>query len=306
MSKTIVIFCRYFQDDKIPFNSDYYWHAYIDLFLSLKSYGANVYFATDNTTYKGNGRFSVAYTADTKIPVSQFKRVENIVADIVYDKGSFIRSDDIPVLNPNFVHTIAANKFETYKHFPQYQPVSILCTTNEQVTTAITSLPGTMAVIKTLTGSGGHGVRIETKDEALQTTPTAYPVLVQEFIDTSIGIDNFVEGYHDLRLKIGGGEIWGGTLRTPKDGDYRANVAQGGTERHLFPEEIPEEARQIALEIDEYFKDYPRYYAIDLANTTRGWKLIELNSKPGLSPVHFSAQAKDITDRLAQYLVRLA
>lgn len=306
MPKTIVIFCKYFQNDKSPFNSDYYWHAYIDLFLLLKKHGADTYFAADNATYKGNGLFSVAYTADSKIKVSQFRRVENITADIIYDKGSFIRVDDTQILNPDFVHTIAANKSETYKHFSQYQPLSILCTTKEQAFEAIDSLSGTMAVIKTLTGNGGNGVRIEPKVQVLQTIPTVYPILVQEFIDTSVGIKDFVEGYHDLRLKIGGGEIWGGTLRTPAEGEYRANVAQGGTERHLFPWEIPEVAQKLALEIDKYFKDYPRYYAIDFANTTQGWKLIELNSKPGLSPIHLSEQSKNITDRLARYLISLA
>jgi glutathione synthase/RimK-type ligase-like ATP-grasp enzyme len=306
MSKTIVIFCRNFQEGKQPFNSDYYWHAYLDLFFALQKRGCNVYFATGNNTYKGNGLFATAYTADQKIPISSFKTVTNIVADIVYDKGGFERSDDIPVLNPTFVHTITFSKAETYAHFKHYQPVSTVCTNATQFTEAVKHLPGTLAVAKTPTGSGGHGVHIGAKEDVLGKIPATYPVLVQEFIDTSVGIENFVQGMHDLRLKIGGGEVWGGTLRTPAPGEYRANVAQGGTERHLFPSEIPKEAAQVALEIDQYFAKYPRYYAVDLANTAQGWKLIELNSKPGLSPVHLSPQAEHITGKLADYLTALA
>lgn len=303
MPKTIVIFCRHLQADKMPFRSDYYWHAYIDLLLALKQYGASAYFATDNTTYQGQGVFSVAYTTDQKLPVSEFRRVENITADLVYDKGEFIRADTLPVLNPTFVHAITSNKTETYKHFARYQPLSFLCTSSDHLTSAIQALPSALVVAKTPTGNGGYGVHIATKEQMLHFKPRVYPVIIQEFIDTSVGIKGFVEGYHDLRIKIGGGEIWGGTLRTPRAGEYRANVSQGGTEKHLLPSQIPEQAKSLALEIDAFFANYPRYYAIDLAHTTRGWKLIELNSKPGLSPVHLSPQAKDITDKLAYYLV---
>jgi glutathione synthase/RimK-type ligase-like ATP-grasp enzyme len=111
---------------------------------------------------------------------------------------------------------------------------------------------------------------------------------------------------HDLRIKIGEGDIWARTLRTPTKGELRANVAQGGTERHLFPYVIPESAILFAQEIDKYFSGYPRYYSIDLANTEQGWKLIELNSKPGLSPVSMSKQSKHTTNQLAKYLVKLA
>jgi glutathione synthase/RimK-type ligase-like ATP-grasp enzyme len=306
MHKTIVIFCRNFHEDEPPFTSAYYWHAYVDLLLALKERGANAYFAAGNETYMGNGLFTQAYTSAQKVPIRAFRTVANITADFVYDKGGFVRAEDVAVLNPTFVHTITANKAETLKHFAQYQPTSTLCTDLDQLTQAVKALPGTMAVIKRPTGSGGNGVYIGTKEALLSNMPSGYPLLAQEFMDTTIGIGNFVQGIHDLRIKIGGGEIWGGTLRVPAPGEYRANVAQGGKERHLFPDEIPSEARSIALEIDRFFAPHPRYYAIDLANTTQGWRLIELNSKPGLSPVYLSAQAKHITGKLADYLVQLA
>lgn len=305
MPKTIVIFCRHFDQQKGPFNSDYYWNAYIDLLLAIKATGAQAYFATNTDTYQGNGLFTEAYTADGKVPLSAFTRETNVHADLVYDKGDFTATD-VPVLNPASVSHIASDKTETYAHFKRYQPLSITCTDSEQLRSAVATIPGSLAVIKTPTGSGGHGVVIGAKEEVLDRITPTFPLLVQEFLDTSVGIPGFVDGIHDLRVKTGNGEVWGGTLRTPKPGEYRANVAQGGKERLLYPEEIPEEAKKLALEIDTYFSEYPRYYSIDMARTANGWKLIELNSKPGLSPVALSPQSRHITETLANYLAKLA
>lgn len=304
MHKTIVILCRNFDPHKKPFNSEYYWHAYQDLLLALKSCGVNAYFATAKA-YRGKGLFSVAYTTDHKTTLDQYQAVPNVIADLVYDKGGFAATD-VKRMNPAYVHGITSNKAETYKHFSHYQPLSIHCSTQAQFIEAIHAVPGQLAVVKELTGNGGHGIRIAPKEEILAYPASTYPVLVQEFIDTSVGIDHFVDGLHDLRIKIGGGKVWGGTLRQPAQGEFRANVAQGGTERHLFPDEIPADAVAIAMEIDAFFADYPRYYAVDLAHTANGWRLIELNSKPGLSPVHFSDQARYITESLAEYLAHLA
>jgi glutathione synthase/RimK-type ligase-like ATP-grasp enzyme len=277
----------------------------MDFLLSLKAHGADAYFATDNATYQGNGQFSVAFTTDQKVPLSQLQKVTNVTADVVYDMANFTGSG-VKVLNTSLVQTITASKSETYKHFASYQPFSIVCHDQTQYLREVRAMPGRIVVVKKPTGSGGHGVRIAPKQVALDNLPLQYPVLVQAFMDTSCGIDGYVAGMHDMRVKMGGGTVWGGTLRTPAIGEYRANVAQGGTEKHLFPSEIPEAAIQMAVEIDRYFAGGPRYYAIDLANTPDGWKLIEINGKPGLSPVSMSAQARHITDMLASYLVSLA
>jgi glutathione synthase/RimK-type ligase-like ATP-grasp enzyme len=156
-----------------------------------------------------------------------------------------------------------------------------------------------------ITTNGGQFVYIGLREKVLAELPERYPLMVQEFVDTSVGIENLADGVHDVRVEIGGGEIWGGTLRMPAPGELKANVAQGGTRRRLFPDEIPERAREIALEIDTYFAHYPRHYSIDFANTASGWKLIELNNNPGLSPLDLSPQAKHIAEKLADYLVEI-
>jgi glutathione synthase/RimK-type ligase-like ATP-grasp enzyme len=302
---TIVIVCRAVDDQRPPFSSPYYLHAYTDLLLAIKSHGAQAYFST-REHYAGNGRFRVAYTADTRAAVSDFRTETEVQADIVYNKGNFADVDDIPTLNPPLVHRITSNKAETYAHFPSYQPTTMLCHSAQELAAELLAIPGDKVVLKTLTGNGGHGIHVVDRADALTVPVVRYPVLLQEFLDTACGIPGMVDGIHDLRVKVGDGKAWGGTLRTPAPGEFRANVAQGGSERHLFPYEIPKEAIAIAMEIDKYFSEYARYYSIDLVRTDRGWKLIELNSKPGLSPVDMSQQSAHITSQLAQYLIRLA
>lgn len=303
----VVIYCRNIDANKPPFNSGYYWHAYMDLLLTLKEHGADTYFATGYTTYMGKGMFSKVYTADTKVPVANLQVSANVRADIVYDKGGFPREEGIAVLNPSFVHDITSNKSKTYQHFSSLQPRTVLCRTSEEALTTLRSITSDKVVFKKLESNGGRGVSIVNSTVAAVAAKTLeYPQILQEFIDTSGGIAGLCDGYHDLRIKIGGGTIWGGTLRQPKQGELRANVALGGSERHLSPDEIPEDAKQFAMRIDSFFSEFPRYYAIDIANTKQGWRLIELNSKPGLSPITKSPQSRFITNQLAAYLYRLA
>jgi glutathione synthase/RimK-type ligase-like ATP-grasp enzyme len=176
---------------------------------------------------------------------------------------------------------------------------------------ALSEVSGDIVVVKEpheyvdgVVSNGGKFVYIGDRKTVLQQLPERYPLLVQEFVDSSIGIDELANGVHDMRVEIGGGTIWGGSLRTPAPGELRANLAQGGTRRRLSAEEIPPEVRQLALEIDTFFERYPRYYSLDFAHTTLGWKLFELNSNPGLVPASQSPQAQQIMKQLATYLIQ--
>ncbi|HVQ44831.1 MAG TPA: hypothetical protein VMT30_07795 [Candidatus Saccharimonadia bacterium] len=303
--KTVVIFCRTVDPHGYPFNEPYYWESYLDLMFAIRKRGAQAYFATDNATYLGDGLFSTAYTTDTKRPADEFEVVHNVKADVVYEKGGFT-GKDVLVINPAFVHDITSSKTETYKYFGKYQPKTVIAHDRSELERAAEELAGDMIVVKEPEGNGGKAVFIGPRAEVLAKMPATYPLIVQEFVDTSVGIEGLVEGMHDLRIKIGGGKIWGAKIRMPAPGEYRANVSQGGSERYLYTEQIPADVAALALEIDQFFADYPRYYALDFANTPQGWKLIELNSKPGLTPVSQSAPTRHIIEMLADYLIEVA
>lgn len=302
--KTVVIFCRYIDQTKAPFNTDYYTTSYIDLLLALKKHGVQAYFATDPATYKGDGIFETAYTTDKVCTVAELTPVHNIKADVVYNKGNFTATD-VTVLNPPFVSHIAASKIETYKLFSKYQPLTFICETRAELEDALQKLPGDLVVVKDPHGNGGHLVFIGPREKVLSVAPNDFPLLAQEFIDVSGGVEGLTDGVHDLRIMMGGGQVWGGKIRVPSPGDLRANVAQGGSEFYIDTAAIPAEPVRIAHEISEMFKEYPYYIALDFAKTQKGWILIELNSKPGLTAANTGPEAAHILECLAEYLVRL-
>lgn len=302
--KTIVIFCRNFAADKYPFDDPYYANGYQDLMLAIKRPGVEAYFATNMATYLGKGRFERVYSADSKRVPEEYEVVQNVTAGLVLEKGGFT-GKDVAVLNPEYVDSITGSKLETYHHFSDYQPMTIMCYTREELGQAFKKIQGERIVVKEPEGNKGQLVYIGTKEEVLPQVPERYPLLVQEFVDMSVGIKGLVEGPHDLRVKIAGGTVIGGQLRTPAPGELRANLALGGTSRLLDVAEIPVEVIDMALAIDKFFSKYPRFYALDFANTTQGWKLIELNRKPGLAPADLSPQAKATTLGLADYMVQI-
>ncbi len=299
---TIVIFTRTLIADGYPFSSKYLWNAYLDLMLAIKARGAQAYFASGMGSYAGGGVFRRAYTAGRKVGVSEFELARDVKADLVFEKGGFT-GRDMPVINQEFVSKIAGDKAETYRLFGKYQPVTVMCNGERELRAAIKQLPGDRVVLKAPVSNKGREVWIGSKAEAPENLPAGYPLLVQEFLDTSVGVPGLAAGVHDVRVKIAGGKILGGMVRIPAPGELRANVDQGGSARHLYLDELPTAAVKMAGEIDCYFERYPRYYAIDMANTPWGWKLIELNNKPGLSPIALSAQAKHVTESLADYLI---
>ena len=304
--KTVVIFCESLDYPGITFEKESYWEAYSDLLLSLKSRGVNAYFATNNVTYLGGGVFSEAYTIDGRVRPEQMRRELSVRADLVYDRGNFA-AEDIPVMNPKEMVQLGGDKSLMYYIFGKFQPYSATCNDRKELQKSFKEIKTDMVVAKDPTGYGGSGVHIGTREEVLDKVKDAsYPLLAQEFMDTSVGIPGVVDGVHDIRLEMCGGKIAACYVRSPKEGELRANVALGGTARYLEPHEIPARAIYLSKRIDAYFRGLPRHYAMDFARTSNGWKLIELNAYPGLTPFSFGKHSVRSMNILANYITKMA
>ena len=305
--KTVIIYIYDIDSKKFPFDTPYYADGYLDLLLGLRASGVKAYFTTGAENYLGEGRFSVAYTTDHKCAPEEFERHENVVADLVFNRGTFELIDpDFFTPNPVSIIDILRSKAEIYTHFGQFQPKSIACNSQAEVEAAFAEIQGDMIVAKEPVGGSGDFVYIGSRKEVLAKLPNRFPILVQEFMDTSIGIPGLVDGIHDLRLELAGGVVIGGTIRQPNTpGEYRANVSRGGKEIFLYPNQIPAEAMAIALEIDSHFKGLPRDYSADFGNTPHGFRLIEMNRIPAIVPASQGPAAKNISDGLIAYLIQL-
>lgn len=299
---TIAIFCKELKKGGDPFSDDFYWRAYQDLLFALKDRGINAYLASDNNLYRGFGIFDSVYRLDKKGDIEDLVPVENVHVDLVFDRGRFI-GRDVLMVNPPILTKIAMSKIEMYEYFSDLQPYSIIGTTKKQTIKAANEIPGDKVVVKEPEGSGGKEVYIGEKDKVLAELPEQYPVLIQEFLDTSSGVPGQVEGVHDVRLGLCGSEIISYYVRSVEEGKLHANVAQGGKAVYFDIKEVPAELVDIAMLIDSLFADQPRYYSLDFMNTPKGWKLVEINSYLGLMPADESLEAQETLDRLADYLV---
>jgi glutathione synthase/RimK-type ligase-like ATP-grasp enzyme len=303
--KTIVVYCKSLELGGDPFENGYYWEAYQDLVVALQARGVDAYFAAGDS-YVGSGMFREAYTLEEKSKdTSNLVRRENVKADMVFDRGYF-EGRDVPMVNPLSMHVVGNSKVEIYKHFAKFQPFSVICNNREELQQALQQLKGEKVVVKEAEGTGGSQVYIGTRDEVnAKVQDGRFPVLAQEFMDTSIGVPGLVEGRHDFRMIMCGGELVGCYLRTPKEGEYRANVSKGGTMTYLSVNDIPAEAAEVAHEIDGQFSDGPRYYSVDMAHTPEGWRLIEVDSLLALHPMNLDKNLEYLMNKLADYLVKV-
>ena len=134
---------------------------------------------------------------------------------------------------------------------------------------------GFPCVIKVLSGSYGKGVHLVKDVFALEelmdfvaSLNSPLNILIQEYI-------GYVPGT-DVRVLVVGGKILGAMKRFSTNGDFRANIARGGSGE---PYEIDEEVTYLAtstakaLDLD--------IAGIDLLIDENGYKVCEANSAPG-------------------------
>jgi RimK family alpha-L-glutamate ligase len=134
---------------------------------------------------------------------------------------------------------------------------------------------GFPCVVKVVTGSYGEGVYLceRKRDykklmEFIVNLGNKKTMIVQEYLNDHPG--------EDLRVLVIGGKVIGAMRRTAPEGDFRANITNGGTgENFPLTEEIEYLARETAraLNLD--------IAGVDLLFDKRGFRVCEANSNPG-------------------------
>jgi glutathione synthase/RimK-type ligase-like ATP-grasp enzyme len=187
-------------------------------------------------------------------------------------------------LNAKEIADTCTDKWLMYQKFSQWCPNTYYVASQEELSPALDKLTTDLGVIKPVDGEEGHDVFIQPVAE-LKSLELKYPLLVQDFMDSSGGVPGIVEGLHDFRVALLNGKICYSYYRTPPQGSYLANVARGGSFEVLPPKKIPVVFKEIVAKIDVLFAKYPhRFYGIDFAMTPYGPKIIEMNSRLGLLP----------------------
>lgn len=257
---------------------------FVELLNMLFNNEIETYFCRSSMGYLGKNR----YKCDYKFNVNgSFDSIDEVVLpDVVWDKSIGINfpipGEDMNVINSSIYKAVETNKWISYLLYKDYFPKTYLINSKEDLLKIFEISSHDKLVIKPVNGYGGYGVTLVNK-ENFQFDDKVFEgghvsLLAQAFIDTGVGIKGIVEGKHDLRLVCLNNQIVISFLRTPKKGDFRSNWAQGGTFSQVLLDKLPQELIDFVTPvIKDIFNKYNNpIFAIDVANTSEGYKIIEL------------------------------
>ena len=156
---------------------------------------------------------------------------------------------------------------------------------------------GAPLVIKLLEGTQGKGVVLADSQQSAISIINAFKemhanILVQEYIEESHGTD--------IRCLVIGDKVVAAIKRQAKEGEFRANVHQGG--KALKVKLTPEE-RNIAIMSAKAMG--LKVAGVDLVRSKRGPLVLEINSSPGLEGIETATQI-NIAGKIIQYIEKYA
>lgn len=156
---------------------------------------------------------------------------------------------------------------------------------------------GAPLVVKLLEGTQGIGVVLAETNNAAESVIKAFKglkanILVQEFIKEAKGTD--------LRCFVVGDKVVASMQRTAKEGEFRANLHQGGTASVV---KITPEERSMAVRAAKILG--LNVAGVDLMRSNHGTLVLEVNSSPGLEGIE-KATGKDIATEIIKFLEKNA
>lgn len=278
--------CVFFSEPGIydyPFTEAMYLQSYTEFSQELQKQGGELIVVRGVDSYLGNGKFHNSW----KITEGGLVETGPVVADVIFDRGTrgnLVTDGTVPILNVPEVNDICSDKWKSYQLFPEYSPLTKLVNSDRELADALAVITTEKVVVKPLEGEGGIGIFIGSREAFRQEVPQPeYPVLVQEWLDSSGGIPGIVDSLHDFRVTLLDGVFLFSFLRTPPPNGMKANISEGGELIVIEKERIPKEFWDVVAFVENYMSQYPsRMYSIDLALTPNGPRIIELNSRVGL------------------------
>ena len=257
-------------------------------FLSLcQKQGWEVYVLT-RKTYQGEGIFVGAWLFDK----NRFKLLKKTIKiDLVYDRTAGVKfppekDSKMAIVNQLNFKILCWDKWLAYQEISSLMPKTFWVGGKENLASILPKMKTDWVVLKPFNGLKGLGIFIGPKKEALkfQFPEEFKKYIAQEFIDTSEGIPQIVNGLHDLRVAIINGKPVWGHVRVPPQGSFKANAAGGGILKEVDYELIPKSAKNIVTKVANKF--YQKYdnpiFSLDFGFDEKGqpW-LFEINDQIG-------------------------
>ena len=176
-------------------------------------------------------------------------------------------------------------------------PLTSFAQSPDNTTDLIRMVGGAPLVIKLLEGTQGKGVVLADSHQSAVSIINAFKemhanILVQEFIEESCGTD--------IRCLVIGDKVVAAIKRQAKEGEFRANVHQGG--KALKVKLSPQE-RTIAVAAAKTMG--LKVAGVDLLRSNHGPLVFEINSSPGLEGIEKATQV-NIAGKIIQYIEKHA
>ena len=148
-------------------------------------------------------------------------------------------------------------------------------------------------VIKMIQGSQGTGVILTDKLSASLAVIDALRGLQAEFL-----VQSFVKGNHgqDLRCFVIGDQVVASMLRSAKEGDFRANLSQGGSAQVATPTPLEQELAVKAAQILGL-----SIAGVDIIRSHYGPVVLEVNATPGLEGIE-TVHSKNIAESIIAFI----
>lgn len=287
-----------------PLDQPGYRAAYQRLAECVEARGGHMTIVRGTVSFQGSGIFSRGWQFSNNGTLLEI--AGPMQANVVFNKGEDFQADlETRLVNCPELDSLCRNKERTYEHFSSLMPTTTLVGNSVELRALLANTPShTRVVIKPPNRWGGAGVVIDFSS-SIQPDAFSYPLLLQEFVDTSAGIPSLCEGPHDLRCFMVNGVLAMSNIRIPSVGTLTANVARGAEVRLLRKEQVPQEPLRVAQEVDHALERYgTRIYSVDLGrDISSHWYILELNSQPGLIAPHRGSHTKELYAAIADALI---
>jgi glutathione synthase/RimK-type ligase-like ATP-grasp enzyme len=210
---------------------------------------------------------------------------------LVYDRTAGIKfpleeASKMRVVNQRDFKVLCWDKWVAYQEIGHLMSQTFWVGEKNNLASVLPKIKTSWVVLKPYNGLKGLGVFIGPKKEALnfQFPEKFKKYIAQEFIDTSEGIPQIVNGFHDLRVAIINGKPVWSHVRVPPQGSFKANAAGGGILKEVNYELIPKSVKSIVAKVANKF--YQKYdnpvFSLDFGFDKKGqpW-LFEINDQIG-------------------------
>lgn len=198
----------------------------------------------------------------------------------------------------NKATAIGASRDKLYAHqiLASHQldmPVTAFAHSPHDTKELIEIVGGAPLIVKLMEGTQGKGVVLGETKKAAESVISAFrglkaDFLVQEFIKEAGGID--------MRCLVIGGKVVAAMERRAQEGEFRANVHQGGD---VFPTKISKQERAVAVKAAKVMG--LGIAGVDILRSNSGPKVLEINSSPGFQGIE-RASGLDIAGKMIDFV----